>query len=264
MSIEVKNLQVSYEKNVIIPHMDIQIPEEKITVLIGRNGCGKSTFLKAVTGIIPFNNGTVMIDGVDRAKISSKDVARKMAVLPQSPKAPEGLTVKELVSYGRFPYQKAFGGMSIRDLKMVDWAMKETHVYEYKEKLVESLSGGQRQRAWIAMAIAQETKLLLLDEPTTYLDLSHQLEILELLQKLNQKNKTTIVMVLHELNQAAKFADHIIGMKKGEVLFEGAPCDVITEDNLRNLYHIEAALQKNEEKGYPICIDYELVKDDEE
>ena len=181
-----------------------------------------------------------------------------MAVLPQSPQVPEGLLVKELVAYGRFPYQKPVGGLTEHDHQVIRWAMEATGILALKDRRADSLSGGQRQRAWIAMALAQQTGILVLDEPTTYLDMSHQLEILSLLKELNQKNQTTIVMVIHEINHASRFADHIIGMKEGQMVFEGTPADVITEQNLKTLYGIRAKLTLSKDGTYPICTEYEL------
>ncbi len=259
MSIEVKNLQAAYGKNVIIPCANIKIPKGKITMLIGKNGCGKSTLLKSIARILPIREGQLLLDGEDMNKISQKDVAKKIAVLPQSPIVPEGISVKKLVSYGRFPYQKPLSGLGKQDYEIVDWAMKKTGVYELKDRKVEELSGGQRQRVWIALTLAQKTDILLLDEPTTYLDMAHQLEILELLKQLNVDEYVTIVMVIHELNHASKFGDHIVGMKDGKILFEGAPKDVIHVQHLRELYEIEATLVNSKDDTYPICIDYTLL-----
>ncbi|MEI3266184.1 MAG: ABC transporter ATP-binding protein [Frisingicoccus sp.] len=259
MGIEIKNLEAAYEDKVIIPCANLNIPEGKITMLIGKNGCGKSTLLKSIARILPVKKGDILLDGVSMRKMSQKALARRMAVLPQSPLVPESIRVKDLVAYGRFPYQRPMSGLTKEDHEIVDWAMERTGVYALREQKVEELSGGQRQRVWISLALAQKTAILLLDEPTTYLDMAHQLEILELLQNLNREEKTTIVMVIHELNHASKFADHIVGIREGNILFEGAPEDVICVENLRKLYEIEAVLEKNKEKGYPICTDYSLI-----
>lgn len=259
MGIEIKNLQAAYEDIVIIPCANLTMPEGKITMLIGPNGCGKSTLLKSAARILPVKKGEVLLDGKNMKKMNQKAIARKMAVLPQSPLVPEGILVKDLVGYGRFPYQKPMSGLGKKDHEIINWAMKKTDVYDLRNQKAEELSGGQRQRVWIALALAQKTDILLLDEPTTYLDMAHQLEILKLLKKLNEEENTTIIMVIHELNLACKFADHMIGMKKGEIIFEGSPEEVIYENNLRKLYEIEAVLIKNKEKGYPICTDYSLL-----
>lgn len=257
-AIEVKDLDVAYEQKYIIKNMNLEIPKGKITMIIGSNGCGKSTLLKTIARIIAPKKGEIKLDGVSLKAQAPKEIAKKMAVLPQSPIVPSGLLVKELVSYGRFPYQSAMGGLKEKDIEMVNWAMKVTGIAEFSERSVDSLSGGQRQRAWIAMALAQETEILVLDEPTTYLDMAHQLEILMLLQKLNKEENRTIVMVLHELNNATKFADYLIGVKEGEVVFRGKPLDVITNENLYTLYGIDAKLQLDETGQYPICVDFSI------
>ena len=260
-AIKVTDLDVAYEDKYIIKNMNIEIPKGKITMIIGSNGCGKSTLLKTVARIITPKKGEIKLNGVSIKEQAPKDIAKKMAVLPQSPVVPSGLLVKELVSYGRFPYQSALGGLKEEDIEKVNWAMEVTGIIDFANRPVDSLSGGQRQRAWIAMALAQETEILVLDEPTTYLDMAHQLEILLLLQKLNKEQNRTIVMVLHELNNATKFADYLIGMKKGEVVFSGKPLDVITKENLRIIYGIEAKLQLDENKEYPICVDFSIDKE---
>lgn len=257
--IEVESLNVAYEKKLIIKDMNLSIPKGKITMIIGANGCGKSTLLKTVARIIKPQKGNIRINGKSIKDHAPKDIAKEMAVLPQSPKAPAGLLIRELVSYGRFPYQKAMCGMTERDYEVVDWALSVTGLTEFADSPIDGVSGGQRQRAWIAMALAQETEILVLDEPTTYLDMSHQLEILKLLQTLNREQNRTIVMVLHELNNATKFADHIIGVKSGEILFAGAPKEVITEENLKQLYGISAKLVLDETGSYPICMDFEIA-----
>lgn len=257
-AIEIKDLDVAYEQKYIIKDMNLEIPKGKITMIIGSNGCGKSTLLKTIARIITPKKGEIKLDGMSIKARAPKEIAKKMAVLPQSPIVPSGLLVKELVSYGRFPYQSAMGGLKEKDIEMVNWAMKVTGIFEFAERSVDSLSGGQRQRAWIAMALAQETEILVLDEPTTYLDMAHQLEILLLLQKLNKEENRTIVMVLHELNNATKFADYLIGVKDGQVVFRGHPLDVITNENLYTLYGIDAKLQLDETGQYPICVDFSI------
>ena len=256
--IEVENLFISYDQNDIIKDMSLSIPKGKITMIIGPNGCGKSTLLKTIARILKPRKGNIYINGKDIRKQNPKEMAKHVAVLPQSPKTPDGLLVKELVAYGRFPHQNALGGLTAHDIEVIKWAMVETSLTEYADRTVDSLSGGQRQRAWIAMALAQETEILLLDEPTTYLDMSHQLEILLLLQRLNRSEGRTIVMVLHELNNACRFADYIIGMKNGQIIFEGTPIRVITEDNLFKLYGIYANLTMDKNEEYPICVDYDF------
>lgn len=257
-AIEVKDLDVAYEQKYIIKNMNLEIPMGKITMIIGSNGCGKSTLLKTIARILTPRKGEIKLNGISIKEQAPKDIAKKMAVLPQSPSVPSGLLVKELVSYGRFPYQSALGGLKQDDIDKMNWAMEVTGIAAFADRPVDSLSGGQRQRAWIAMALAQETEILVLDEPTTYLDMAHQLEILLLLQKLNREQNRTIVMVLHELNNATKFADYIVGVKEGNVVFKGKPLDVITKENLHTIYGIDAKLQVDETNQYPICVDFDI------
>lgn len=258
MTLEVQNLYAGYDDSNVLQDVSLQIPERKITMMIGPNGCGKSTLLKTMAGIITPQKGEVLLDGVPLKGMKRRQIARRLALLPQSPLVPEGLRVRELVQYGRFPYQKAMRSLTRQDHDIVTWAMEKTGVYAHADTYVNELSGGQRQRVWIAMALAQKTGILLLDEPTTYLDIAHQLEILELLRTLNEQEQTTIILVIHDLNQAAKFADHVIGMKAGRALYSGEAKDVISEQQLLQLYDIHAKIVQDEEHGYPICMDYAL------
>ena len=259
-AIQVKDLSVAYEENLIIENMNLSIPKGKISIIIGANGCGKSTLLKTIARILKPKKGNIYINGKDVKTSKAKALAKEVAVLPQSPVCPGGLTVKELIAYGRFPHQKAIAGLSDRDNEIINWAIKETGLSEFANRPVDSLSGGQRQRAWIAMTLAQETDIILLDEPTTYLDMSYQLEVLQLLKKLNEEKKITIVIVLHELNNACRFADNIIGLKKGKIICEGKPSEVITNESLQKIYGIDAVLQMSERGDYPICMEFELAR----
>ena len=227
--------------------------------MIGPNGCGKSTILKALARLHPSKSGVVYLDGKAIHKESTKAIAKKMAILPQTPEAPNGLTVAELVSYGRFPHQKGFGKLTDRDRQVVRWALQETGMLEFQERPIEALSGGQRQRIWIAMALAQETELLLLDEPTTYLDLAHQLEILQLLEKLNREQGRTIVMVIHDLNHAARFAHHMVALNKGTIMKEGQPEVVMTSEVLQRVFNIDAEIITDPRTNKPICLTYDLL-----
>ena len=255
-AIEVKGLWAAYEDRMIIE--DMNLPKGKITIIIGANGCGKSTLLKVISRILPAKRGEVRIDGMDLCKEKAEYIAKKVAVLPQTPTCPDTITVRELVSYGCFPYRKAIGGMSRHDIEQVDWALEKTGLTEISGRLVTELSGGQRQRAWIAMTLAQETEMILLDEPTTYLDMAYQLDVLQLLERMNREKQLTIVMVLHDLNEACRFADHIIGLKNGKVVCEGKPADVITRENIREIYGIDAKLVMSD-GGYPICMEFDRV-----
>lgn len=263
-AISIKNLSVSYENNTIIENMNLSIPKEKISIIIGSNGCGKSTLLKTISRINKPKSGDIFINNKNIKKVKEKDIAKEVAFLPQGPICPTGLTVRELVAYGRFPHQKMIGGLNSHDKEVIDWAIEKTGLKEFSEIEVENLSGGQRQRAWIAMTLAQETDIIILDEPTTYLDMSYQLEVLEVLKKLNEEKKITVVIVLHELNNACRFADNIIGLKKGKIICEGRPIDVINKDTLKEIYGVEANLQISENGEYPICMEYELLRGDHE
>lgn len=258
-SIETKNVNIAYGNVNIVEDLNLEIPKGKITTIIGANGCGKSTILKTIARILKAKSGDIYINSKNINGQSSKEIARNMAVLPQSPQAPSGLTVEELISYGRFPHQKGFGKMKKEDEDIVTWALKSTGIEEFRERPMEALSGGQRQRAWIAMALAQQTEILILDEPTTYLDLAHQLEILKLLEELNRKQGTTIVMVIHELNNAARFADHMIGVKKGKVVCQGTAHEVMTKENLKELFNIDAEIVEDPRNNKPVCLTYDML-----
>ncbi|MED1470564.1 ABC transporter ATP-binding protein [Bacillus salipaludis] len=253
-------ITIGYGDRVIVKDLSVQIPDRKITTIIGSNGCGKSTLLKAISRIIPFQSGTVILDGKNISQENTKILAKKMAILPQTPESASGLSVGELVSYGRFPYQKGFGRLTKKDMEVIDWALEVTGTADFKYRPVDALSGGQRQRVWIAMALAQETEIIFLDEPTTYLDMAHQLEVLELLQKLNREQERTIVMVLHDLNQAARFADYLIALKDGQVVKAGKSEEVLTPLILRKVFNIDAEIGKDPRTNKPMCITYNLLK----
>lgn len=257
-----EGLNIGYGNGLIVKDLSVEIPDHKITAIIGSNGCGKSTLLKAITRIIPHQSGAVILDGQDILGENTRSLARKMAILPQTPEGANGLTVGELVSYGRFPYQKGFGRLSAKDHEVIGWAMEVTGTRDFRDRTVDSLSGGQRQRVWIAMALAQETDIIFLDEPTTYLDIAHQLEVLELLQKLNVEQGRTIVMVLHDLNQAARFADFLIAMKEGEIVKAGSCREVITNEILRKVFRIDAEIGRDPRTKKPMCLTYNLLKGD--
>ena len=259
-SIATQNLAVAYEDNLVVDDLDMQIPQGRITTIIGPNGCGKSTVLKAVGRILKPKGGVVYLNGDDIRRLTTKEVAQKMAILPQSPQAPAGLTVGELVAYGRFPHQRGFGKLIPEDKKIIQWALEVTRLTEFETTAVDILSGGQRQRVWIAMALAQQTDLILLDEPTTYLDLAYQLEVLELLYRLNREQGCTIVMVLHDLNLAARFADYMIAIRGGDIIQHGTPEEVMTAEVLKETFHIDAEIVKEPRTGRPTCISYDLIR----
>ncbi|MFC0522961.1 ABC transporter ATP-binding protein [Pontibacillus salicampi] len=258
-----EHLQVGYGEKSIVEDLTLHIPDQQITTIIGANGCGKSTLLKAITRIISHQSGSIVLDGESISKEDTKALAKKMAILPQTPENASGLTVGELVSYGRFPYQKSFGRLSTKDREVIQWALEVTGTAEFMYQSVDALSGGQRQRVWIAMSLAQETDMIFLDEPTTYLDMAHQLEVLELLEKLNKEEGRTIVMVLHDLNHAARFADNIIAMKDGDIIQTGSSEEVMTKQVLRSVFNIDAVIGRDPRTQKPMCLTYNLLKGEE-
>ncbi|RXZ84891.1 ABC transporter ATP-binding protein [Paenibacillaceae bacterium] len=237
-AIQSKNLSLFYGDTCIFKELDIAIPQGKITVFIGSNGCGKSTLLRSLARLLKPKGGQIVLGGSDIASLSTKEVARRMAILPQGPSAPEGLTVLQLVKQGRYPYQSWLQQWSTQDEAMVRRALELTHLEPLAERTVDSLSGGQRQRAWIAMTLAQETPTILLDEPTTYLDLSHQIEVLDLLYELNQKEQRTIVMVLHDINLACRYAHNIVAIKDRKVYAEGPADQVVNEKLILDVFDL--------------------------
>lgn len=251
-------LDIAYEDRLIVEGLSVQIPQGQITALVGANGSGKSTILKTMARIMQPKSGSVLLDGKSIHKQSTREIAKQLAILPQNPTAPEGLTVTELVSYGRFPYQKGFGSMKAEDKAMVEWAIEATGMVDFYDRPIDQLSGGQRQRAWIAMALAQDTDILFLDEPTTFLDMAHQLEVLQLLEKLNATSNRTIVMVVHDLNHASRYAHHMIAIKSGKAVAEGTPVEVVSCDVLRNVFGIEADIVTDPRSGVPLCLPYAL------
>lgn len=259
-----EHLKIGYEEKIIVEDLSFTIQSGEITTIIGPNGCGKSTILKTLARIHKAKSGFVYLDGKAIHKIPTKQIAQKMAVLPQSPDAPAGLTVFDLISYGRSPHQKGFARLSDRDKEVIEWALKVTGLEELRDQDVDTLSGGQRQRAWIAMAIAQETELLLLDEPTTYLDMAHQLEILKLLKKLNEDENRTIVMVIHDLNHAARFSDRMIAMNKGRLMKEGTAEEVMTAEVLKNVFQIDAVVVTDPRTNKPVCLSYDLIEQEKD
>lgn len=253
------DLKVGYGKELIVDGLNLTIPDSKITCIIGPNGCGKSTILKTIARILKPAGGAVLLDGKAIHSQPTKVIAQKVAILAQSPHTPEEMTVKDLVSYGRAPYQKGFGQLTNKDWEMVHWALEETNLLEFADRYVHSLSGGQRQRVWIAMALAQDTDILLLDEPTTYLDLAHQLDVLQVLEKLNKKQNKTIVMVLHDLNHAARFSDYLIALRDGQIVKAGEPSEVMTNEVLREVFDIDAKIVQDPHTHKPACLTYHLL-----
>ena len=256
--ISAEAIAIAYDKKSIIDGLSLHIPQSQITTIIGANGCGKSTLLKGLTRLLPVSKGAVYLDGQSIATLATKEVAKKIALLPQVQEATEGTTVYELISYGRFPHQSYLGKLSQADKETIHWAMEATKVTAYANQPVDALSGGQRQRVWIAMALAQDTDTIFLDEPTTYLDMNHQLEILELLKTLNQESGKTMVMVLHDLNLSARYSDHLIAMKKGQIKYSGTVRDIMTPAIIQDIFQIKAQLIDDPIHNCPILLTYQL------
>lgn len=249
-----RQLTLAYERSTIISGLNLAIPKGKITVLVGPNGCGKSTLLKGIGRLLKPKAGVVYLDSDSIFKLPTKTVAKQLGLLPQGPRAPEGLTVRELVAQGRYPYQSWLQQWSKEDEQQVEAALAITELQALADRPVDSLSGGQRQRTWIAMTLAQDTRILLLDEPTTFLDLAHQMEVLDLLYDLNQQKGRTVVMVLHELNQASRYGDQLIAMKAGEIYAQGKPEEVMTEALVQEVFGLACRIVTDPVAGTPLCI----------
>lgn len=259
-TLKVNDLIVGYDKKIILNQINVSIPKGKITVLIGSNGCGKSTLLKTMARLLkPIQGDTYLNDQLMR-EMDSKKIARTLSVLPQTPVAPEAMTVLELVRQGRYPYKKMFKSYDQEDEQAVLNALKATNTYELRDREVQDLSGGQRQRVWIAMVLAQDTEVIFLDEPTTYLDLAHQIDILDLLQILNEDQGKTIVMVLHDLNLAARYADYFVVVANQKIYSSGAPEEVMTKQMLEDVFSLKAEIERDYLTGTPICVPYSRRK----
>lgn len=248
------SLDLRYDRELVVQALSVQIPPARITTIVGPNACGKSTLLRALARLLAPVNGHVLLGEQDIRQQRSREVAQRLTLLPQSPIAPDGITVADLVARGRYPYQSLFRPWSTEDAEAVASAMEATGVTEVAERPVQQLSGGQRQRVWVAMALAQDTPLLLLDEPTTYLDLSHQVEVLDLLQELNASTGRTIVLVLHDLNLASRYSDHLIAMAEGQIEAEGDPETVITVENVRRVFGLETQIVRDPVSDTPLVI----------
>ena len=252
MEISGKGLQIGYGEHLVIKELDVTFLSTRITSIIGPNGSGKSTVLKALTKLLPYKSGVVRLDGRNLADYSSKEWARSVAVLPQVHTAPPDFKVRELVGYGRLPYQKWYEKNGKEDEKIIDWAMKATGVWELREKSINQCSGGESQRVWIATVLTQQPEILFLDEPTTYLDIAHQLEMMQLVKRLNRENGIGIVMVLHDLSQALEVSDWIVVIKDGMKYDEGRPEDVITPKMMKEVYDVECEVVRIPGRATPI------------
>jgi len=253
---ELQSVAIGYDQKTVLDGLTFSIPQGKITVLLGANGCGKSTLLSTLARQRDALNGTITFRGQPSTSYRAKEAARLMAFMPQVNVAPEGLTVEQLVRFGRYPYQTFFKRYSEDDERAVERALAFTDTVSLRDTLVSNLSGGQKQRVWIALALAQESETILLDEPTTYLDMSHQIEILDLMYRLNRLEGKTIVMVLHDLHLACRYADHIIALSDGDVYCEGRPNDVVDEAFMQDVFGLKVVVTKDPLYGTPLCIPY--------
>jgi iron complex transport system ATP-binding protein len=249
-----EGLTLAYDRRTIAEDLTVAIPDRSFTVVIGPNACGKSTLLRALARMLKPAAGSVLLDGRDISSANAKQVARTLGLLPQSSIAPEGISVSELVSRGRYPHQGLLRQWSAEDERVVAEAMASTGVAELADRSVDELSGGQRQRVWIAMALAQQTPLLLLDEPTTYLDLAHQIDVLDLCARLHQEEGRTLVAVLHDLNHAARYATHLIAMRGGRVVAMGPPEEIVTAELVEEVFGLPCRVIDDPETGTPLVV----------
>ncbi|MFG3614301.1 ABC transporter ATP-binding protein [Rummeliibacillus stabekisii] len=251
---ETKNIQSGYDNKTILNDVNLSIPSNQISIIIGANGCGKSTLLKTMARLIKSTGGDVLLDGKSIHKMAPKQLAKVLGLLPQSPIVPEGITVADLVGRGRFPHQSVMKGWSKKDYEAVAEALEMMNITEFADRNIDELSGGQRQRVWIAMALAQQTDILFLDEPTTYLDITYQVEILDLLTDLNKKYGTTIVMVLHDINLSARYADYLFTVKNGQLIAEGAPTEIITADLIKETFQLDCQVINDPVSNTPLIV----------
>ncbi|KOY80488.1 ABC transporter ATP-binding protein [Lysinibacillus macroides] len=256
-----ENLASGYEQVRVFEGLNLTIEEGKVTTIIGPNGCGKSTLLKTIGRILKKQQGTVYLQEQNMQNLSTKDIAKKLAILSQTPVAPGQLKVEELIAYGRYPHRNNVNRLTNKDEEMIEWALTVTNTIEYRNRELAQLSGGQRQRVWLAMALAQETNILLLDEPTTYLDMAHQLEVLDIVKSLNEQHACTIVMVLHDINHAARYSDHLIAMRKGVVMQTGTPQEILCAEVMRRVFHIDARIMEDPVTNTPVCYSYDILKE---
>jgi iron complex transport system ATP-binding protein len=248
------DLTLAYDDRVIVEGLSLRVPDGAVTVIVGANACGKSTLLRGLARLQRPRRGTVLLDGEDIHRLPTRAVATRLGLLPQQPIAPEGITVADLVSRGRHPHQRWFRQWSATDAAAVEAALSATGTTDLADRSVDELSGGQRQRVWIALALAQGTDLMLLDEPTTFLDLAHQIEVLDLLAGLNRRERRTIVLVLHDLNLACRYADHLVAMKAGAIVAEGPPDEVITAESVEEVFGLRCRVVPDPVTGTPLVL----------
>ncbi|MBQ6886369.1 MAG: ABC transporter ATP-binding protein [Lachnospiraceae bacterium] len=248
------HIRAGYDNRTILSDINITIPPNKISVIIGANGCGKSTLLKTFSRLLKPSAGQILLDGTNVYTYPPKQVARTIGLLPQSPIVPEGIKVTDLIMRGRFPYRQLLKGSSAQDFKAVEEAMEMMGITELANRYVDELSGGQRQRVWIALSLAQQTDILLLDEPTTFLDIAYQVEILDLLTDLNHKHQTTIVMILHDINLSARYADYLFAMAKGDLIAQGSPKEIITPKLIHQVYGLDCLVMEDPVSKTPLIV----------
>ena len=257
MKVQANKLVAGYDKWIALTGVDITIRDREMVGVIGPNGSGKSTLLKVLSRMLKPRDGTVYLDGKVLRDLSTGEVARCMAVLPQAPNSPAELTVRELVGYGRYPHIPWLKRLGSADHEVIDRAIEECHLEVLAQRQVSSLSGGERQRAWLAMALAQEPKLMLLDEPVTFLDICHQLEVMELISQLNVERGITVLMVLHDLNLASRYCERLIAVSNGRIAYDGPTAEVIRPDVLRDVFNVDAYISQNPHTGRPVCYPYQ-------
>ncbi|ADP82535.1 ABC transporter ATP-binding protein [Pseudofrankia inefficax] len=249
-----ERLELGYDQRSIVHDLDVTIPDRSFTVIVGANGCGKSTLLRGLARMLTPRAGLVLLDGKHIRSLPSKEIARRLGLLPQGPIAPDGITVADLVGRGRYPHQGLLRQWSATDELAVVDAMAATGITDLADAYVDELSGGQRQRAWLAMALAQQTPIMLLDEPTTFLDIAHQVDVLDLCADLHQSRGHTLVLVLHDLNQACRYATHLIAMRDGRIVAEGHPSEIVTADLVERVFGLRCRVITDPESGTPLVI----------
>ncbi len=256
MTISAKNVNLGYKDSIVVSNASITLRENEITCLIGPNGCGKSTLLRGLSGIIPPHSGVITLDNKDLTLWQRKALARRVAVLPQNPTAPDDISLFQLVSHGRYPYQGFFGRASKADFQAIEWALEVTRIAPLSHRVFNTLSGGERQLGWIALALAQQSDILVLDEQTTFLDMGHQYEVMDLLARLNQEHQLTILMVLHDINQASQYSHRILAMSEGKIIADGSPSNVISKPLISKMFGIQTEIIGRHQAGkpYPYCL----------
>ena len=249
-----QQVTVGYGADPVVHELSVSVPDGQVTTIVGPNGCGKSTLLRTLARLLKPTSGHVLLDGEPIASVPTREVSQRLALLPQSPVAPDGLLVRDLVGRGRHPHQRWFSQWSADDEGLVEEALRLTDTWDLRDRAIDQLSGGQRQRAWIAMTLAQDTDLVLLDEPTTFLDLAHQVEVLDLVTRLNRERGRTVAMVLHDLNLAARYSDLVVVMKDGVIVTQGTPREVFTAELLESVFGLRADVLEDPRTGLPVVV----------